>query len=87
METFRYVSYAQEVIFAAGALSRVGEVAERHGWMRLMLCASLSMKAKGYVATIQEALGERLVAVFDCVQPHVRDVQVDEVLALACGLR
>ena len=41
------------------------------------------MKAAGFVAVLQTALGEKLVAQFDCVNPHVQDVQVDEVLALA----
>lgn len=83
MDTFRYVSYAQEVLFAPGALAQVGEAVERSGWKRLMLCTNRSLKASGYVAPIQTALGEKLVATFDCVQPHVQDAQVEEVLALA----
>ena len=83
MDKFRYVSYAQEVKFAPGALAQVGEAGDRFGWKRLILCASRSMKTKGYVARIEATLGDKLVAVFDCVQPHVQDVQVDEVLALA----
>ena len=83
MDRFRYVSHAQEVIFAPGALSQLGEVVERAGWKRLLLCANRSMKANGNVGRVQSALGERLVAIFDGVNPHVRDVQLDEVLALA----
>ena len=83
MDAFRYVSFAQEVIFSAGALSQVGEATDRFGWKRLMLCASHSMKANGSIDRMQITLGDKLVAVFDCVQPHVQDTQVDDVLALA----
>jgi maleylacetate reductase len=83
MEEFRYVSYAQEVIFASGALAQLGEAVERFGWKRLILCTSRSMKANGSVSAIQTALGERLVAQFDYVKPHVQDVQVEEAFALA----
>jgi maleylacetate reductase len=80
---FNYVSYAQEVIFAPGAWARVPEATERFGWQRLMLCASHSMRAGGWVSKIEASLGERLVALFDRVQPHVQDLQVREALALA----
>jgi maleylacetate reductase len=82
---FSYVSYAQEVIFAPGALARLREAVDRFGWQRLMLCASPSMRAGGRVASIQSALGERLVTVFDRVRPHVQDYQVREVVELAAA--
>ena len=50
-----------------------------------MLCANHSMQAGGYISTVESALGDRLVVVFDHVQPHVQDVQVKEALALAIG--
>jgi alcohol dehydrogenase class IV len=71
------------VIFAPGVLARLSEAVERLEWKRLMLCTNRSIKARGHVATLQATLGEKLVALFDCVRPHVQDVQVDEVLALA----
>ena len=83
MFSFTYVSYAQEVLFAPGALARLPQVTEKRGWKRVMLCASHSMRAGGGVSEIESFLGERLVAVFDNVQPHVQDVQVKEALALA----
>ena len=83
MSGFRYVSYAQEVIFASGALARLGEALERFGWQRLILCTSHSLQANGCVDAIKSVIGDRLVAAFDRVQPHVQDIQVDEVLALA----
>lgn len=80
---FSYVSYAQEVIFAPGALARLRETVERFGWQRLMLCTGHSMRAGGWVEKIELALGEKLIALFDRVQPHVQNVQVNEALALA----
>ncbi len=85
MVEFRYISYPQEVIFGSGALSQVGRAVERLGWQRLILCANHSMQVHGYVDALRSVLGERLVGVFDRVQPHVQDIQVDEVLALATG--
>ena len=85
MTGFRYVSYAQEVIFASGALVRLGEALERFGWGRLILCTSRSLRENGCVDAIQSVAGDRLVATFDRVQPHVQDIQVEEVLALAEG--
>jgi len=83
MNEFRFASYAQEVIFASGALARLADVVEQRGWQRLMLCASHSMRVEGIVGKVESCLGEKLVAIFDNVQPHVQDVQVREVLVLA----
>lgn len=83
MDQFRYLSHAQEVIFAPGARARLGEAVERAGWKRLLLCSSRSMKANGNVERLQSALGDRLVVVFDAVKPHVQDMQVEQVLVLA----
>ncbi|HSB02445.1 MAG TPA: iron-containing alcohol dehydrogenase [Anaerolineales bacterium] len=83
MDGFRYVSHAQEVIFAPGSLAQLGEAVERLGWQRLILCTNHSMQVHGHVEALKSALGRRLVGMFDRVQPHVQDIQVDEVLALA----
>ena len=83
MNDFNYVSYAQEVIFAPGALARLPQAAEQRGWKRVLLCTSHSMRAGGWVRKIESFLGERLVAVFDSVQPHVQAVQVTEAFARA----
>lgn len=83
MDEFRYVSYAQEVIFAPGSLAQLEEAVERWGWQRLILCANHSMQVQGHVDSLKSALGVKLVGVFDRVQPHVQDVQVEEVVALA----
>ena len=83
MDSFRYVSCAQEVIFAAGALDRLAEATDRIGWKRLMLCTSPSMKSAGNSQKSQDILGERIVVVYDHVKPHVQDFQVEESLSLA----
>ena len=83
MRDFHYISYAQEVIFGHLALTRMGEALRHVGWERLMLCTNRSMHSAGYVAAVEEAVGDKLVAIFDGVQPHVPDVQLDEVIALA----
>ena len=83
MEDFRYVSYAQEIIFAPGSLSRLNEALERLGSRRFLLCANRSLQANGRVDAVKSALGERLILVFDHVEPHVQDVQINEILARA----
>lgn len=83
MNGFNYVSYAQQVLFSPGGLARLREVVDQWGWQRLMLCTSSSMRSGGKVSQVESELGEKLVAVFAHVQPHVQDIQVDEAIALA----
>lgn len=83
MNSFQYVSYAQEVVFEPGALAQIGTIVERYGLQRLMLCTSRSQRAAGCVTLIETALGDRLAAVYDSVSPHVLDIQVEEAAALA----
>jgi maleylacetate reductase len=83
MDEFHYISYAQEIIFGAGSLDRLNEIITRFGWRRLMLCTSQSLRDNGRVDSLQANLDNRLVAIFDTVQPHVQDWQLDEVQALA----
>jgi maleylacetate reductase len=80
---FNYVSYPQEVIFAPGALARLRNTLDKRGWQRVMLCTSHSMQAGGQVSQVESTLGEKLVAIFNHVQPHVQDIQVDEAIVLA----
>ena len=83
MNEFRYISYAQEIIFAAGSVARLGDAVERFHMRRLMLCTTGSLRRGGHIKLVEEALGNRLVAVFEHVQPHVPDFQVAEALELA----
>ena len=83
MKDFRYISYAQEVIFASGALAGLREAIGRFGCQRLLLCANHSMQVNGKTEQVKSILGESLIASFDHVQPHVQDVQVREILAIA----
>ncbi len=83
MDEFSYQSYAQEVLFGSGSLSKLGEALDRYGSRKVLLCTNGSMRRAGHAAALEAALGDRLAAVFDETQPHVPDVQVEAVLALA----
>jgi maleylacetate reductase len=83
VETFQYLSYAQEILFGPGSIQRLKEAVERLGWQRLMLCTGPALRANGHAAAVEAALGGCLVAVFDQVRPHVQDDQVDEAVAMA----
>jgi len=83
MSEFHYTAYAQEIIFGAGALARLGQAADHFGWQRLMLCASPSLRSGGYVARLEAALGQRLVALYERTQSHVLDFQLAEALEFA----
>jgi len=83
MNEFRYTSYAQEIIFAADSVARLVDAVERFHWRRLMLCSTGSLRRGGHIALLEKALGSRLVAVYEHVQPHVPDFQVVEALELA----
>ena len=80
---FRCITFDQEVIFAPNALEQLGDALERFGCQRILLCSNRSMSRGGHVHSIESILGDRLVAVYAEVRPHVQDVQVEEVLALA----
>jgi maleylacetate reductase len=56
---------------------------ESFGWRRLLLCTNRSLRVAGLVSTLEKLLGDCLVAVYDEVQPHVPDFQVDEAFNLA----
>ncbi len=83
MKEFRYTNYAQEIIFGAGALAQTGQAVERFGWQRLLLCSTGSLRRGGQLAALEQALGGRLVASYERVQPHVPEDQVAEALTLA----
>ncbi len=83
MHEFRYTSYAQEIIFGPGSISRLDEAIERFSWQRLMLCSTGSLRRDGTIASIERALGDRLVATHEHIQPHVPDFQVAEALTIA----
>jgi maleylacetate reductase len=83
MHDFRYISYAQEVIFGPGAIEHLGAVLERFGWRRVLVCASGSARRSGHLVRVEAALGGRLAASYAPVQPHVPAAQVDEATDLA----
>jgi len=83
MNAFHYTFSTQEVLFGPGTVAQLGQMAERFGWRRLLLCTSAHCRPRGDVTHIEVALGDRLVAIFERVQPHVPDFQVSEATALA----
>src|SRR5574341_90798 len=83
MRDFHLTTHAQEIIFGSGSLAQLAGAVERSGWQRLMLCSSPALRRAGQVDTLRAALGSRLVAIFDRVQPHVQDYQLAEVVAIA----
>ena len=83
MDAFRYTFFAQDVIFGSGSVAQLAEACEQAGWRRIMLCTTERFRARGHLAPIEAALGERLVATFERVQPHVPESQVAEATVLA----
>jgi maleylacetate reductase len=80
---FSYTSYPRRIVFATGALGRLSAETDRCGWQRLLLCTTGSQRRAGRVEAVAAALGARLAAVYDAIQPHVPAAQVEEALALA----
>jgi maleylacetate reductase len=83
MDSFQYITHAQEVIFGAGSLARLPKAVKSLGWQRIMLCTSPSLRANGRLDSLRSILRDRLIAVFDPVQPHVQDWQLAEALLVA----
>jgi len=83
LQEFTYIAYAQEIIFGAGTLARLGEAVDRFRWQRLILCTSPSLRPNGHVAPIEAALRQRLVAIYEQTQSHVLDFQLAEALEIA----
>jgi alcohol dehydrogenase class IV len=83
MIQFRYLLFAQEVVFQPGALSQLGKLVDKYDWQRLMLVSGHSMRVNGAVETVKIGLGSRLVEIFDQTLPQVQDVQLEEVLEIA----
>ncbi len=86
MNEFRYTNYAQQIIFGAGSISQLSEAVERFNWRRLLLSSTGSARRNGTIASLEKALGERLVGTYEQVQAHVPDFQVAEVVARASEL-
>lgn len=83
MTNFNYTTAAQQVIFGAGALARLGDAVAGFGWQRLMVCTIPRFQRSGLVARLEQILGPRLVVSYAEVQPHVPQTQVEAALKLA----
>src|SRR5438067_1452274 len=73
---------APRVLFGRGAIDRVGAEAEALGQRVLFVCTP-SLKASRHAARVRASLGDRLVAEFAGVEPHVPREIVDAARALA----
>ena len=60
MNEFRYISYAQEVIFGAGSVAQLGDAVESFHMRRLMLCTTRSLRRGGQIKLIEQALGNHI---------------------------
>jgi alcohol dehydrogenase class IV len=80
---FRYTAYAQEVIFGPGALAQLSDAVIVYGWQRLMICTTPSLRKNGTLTKIEQALGNRLVAICEAVSPHVQASEVADALKVA----
>jgi maleylacetate reductase len=83
MMKFRYTGYAQQVVFGRGSINRLGETMAAFPWRAVMLCSTPSQRRNGSIALLERALGERLAATYEHVQPHVQDFQVRQIVELA----
>ncbi len=83
MTEFQFQFYAQKVIFGQGSLNDIKEAIEEFRLQRLLLVTTKSFRTRGYVETIENMLGEQLVATYENVQAHVQEVQVNEALTIA----
>ncbi len=82
-QSFRYISFPQEIIFGAGALEKIGEIIARNSWSCALLITTRSQRANGHVAQLENLLGEKLFAIFDTAQPHVPQANVDATMQIA----
>lgn len=83
MNQFSFSGHAQDVLFGAGKALEIDDVVQRFGWKRVMVFTSGSHVRNGNMSRIDQALGDRVVARFDNVQPHVQAEQVHDALAIA----
>ena len=83
MTEFSYTSVAQQVIFGIGAVNQLSEAVDGFGWQRLMLCTIPRLLKSGLVSRLEQILGQRMVASYTQVQPHVPQEQVEVAVALA----
>jgi alcohol dehydrogenase class IV len=87
MNTFQYTTHAQEVVFSPGSVRRLGDLTDRFGWRRVLVCTTAHSRLRGHLAAVEEALGHRLAATYEDVQPHVPESQVRQAVAIAAEHR
>jgi maleylacetate reductase len=80
---FRYAGHAQDIVFDVGASNDLEPIVAPYSWSRILFCTSGSHIRNGNAQRVSSALGNRIVATFDSVQPHVQVEQVEEATELA----
>jgi maleylacetate reductase len=83
LDSFQVTFYAEQVMFGRGTITRLGPAADLYGWRRMMLCTTPGSRSRGYVALVEDALGERLAVIYDRTLSHVQQNQAEEALQLA----
>src|SRR5260221_11331697 len=57
MDEFRYTSYAQEIIFGAGSLARLGEAVGRFSWRGLIACSTVALRRNVEIGAVVNVQG------------------------------
>jgi maleylacetate reductase len=83
MYSFRYQAFPQEIVLAPNSLDQLPALLQKYDWARALLVTSGSYRANGLVARVEGLLGESLVGVYDSVQPHVPERNVQELTGMA----
>lgn len=74
---------AQRIVFGAGELDRLGDLARDLGAKRVLLCTSGSYARNGVADRAARALGAWLAGRFEAVRPHVPEESVEHALDIA----
>ncbi len=83
MNSFHYLSAAQQIYFGAGALEQLGQTVAQFGLKRVLLCTIPRLQRSGLVDRLADLIGPALVARYCEVQPHVQETQLQAALKLA----
>lgn len=68
--TFVHTHPATRIVAGPGALSQLGDLCDRMGTRRAMVVCGSTVATGPQLAAVREALGSRLVEVFEGVRPH-----------------
>src|SRR5690625_2918159 len=83
MTSFSYAGHAQDIVFGAGTAAQLDTILRPYDWGRILFVTSGSHVRSGAFDRVVESLGDRVVARFSEVSPHVQSEQVGEAVELA----